>query len=238
MKLIKISIFFVFLLFFINEADANCKYQSEIDRCIEANKSTWARGIEDFICVNSNDREEIAYQIIFDLKLKEIDKEAENFLISLQNHPSYYFWADKAESYLEWLKYINDLFWRYWILRKRYESFCNPESENSIIKNYFACTKWENKYTEISKSYHFLQGSTCMSAVELKLFIYRNIAYDLFQFNKLYVLNEYRIKQLKWTREKYDKVIGAMFINLDYILRVNNQREKVTKQCQTISSDG
>lgn len=234
----KIIFSFLGLLFFIPQVWAECKYQAEINRCIEANKTTWARSIEDFICANTTDQEKIAYQIIFDLKLKQIDKEAENFLKQLQNSPWYYFWAQKKESYIEWINYINEFFSKYWVLWNRYKKFCSPNEDGSVVKDYFECVKWEPKSTQIYNVSDYFPETTCMTIVEIKLQVYKNVAYDLLQLNKLTSLKEYRKLQLSSTRDKYDSVIQDMFINLDYMTRINNQRDKVTKQCQTISSDG
>jgi hypothetical protein len=63
------------------------------------------------------------------------------------------------------------------------------------------------------------------------------VAYNLLQVNKLDFLKEFRKKQLKSTREQYDKVIWNMYVNLDNIIRINTGREKVTKQCQNIVPD-
>gem|GEM_PF-3590453 len=74
-----------------------------------------------------------------------------------------------------------------------------------------------------------------MDLAEYKLSIFRKVAYDLLQVNKLKVLKDFRKKQIQITRSRYDSIVQDMYNNLDYIIRINNQRNKVTKSCQTIS---
>jgi hypothetical protein len=66
---------------------------SEIDECVKANHESNARSITDYVCPNADwkNTEKIAYQIIFDKKFKEIDKDVENFLTTLQNSIQYYY---------------------------------------------------------------------------------------------------------------------------------------------------
>lgn len=239
----KFFIFFLFIIFCFNYQNTfwACNYQSEIDECVEANKNSWARKITEFVCTETNylNTEKIAYQIIFDMKFREIDKDIENFLETLQDSIQYYYWPNKKESFLDWINYINELFSPNWALWKRYNKFCIPSEVDSIISNYYSCIGAEEseKVSTVKEWASYFSQSNCESLVEYKLFIYKKVAYNLLQVNKLDFLKEFRKKQLKSTREKYDEVIWNMYVNLDNIMRINKGRNKVTKQCQYIAPD-
>lgn len=238
----KYYIYLIFLVFWLNYQNVfcACEYQGEIDQCVETNKNPWwARKITDFVCAESNDKEWIIYQIIFDMKFKEIDKDVENFLWTLQNSIQYYYWPDKNDSYINWINYINELFSPNWTLRNRYNKFCSPWDDNSIISNYIQCITgdtWQ-KSASVSRASTYFSEWTCENLVIDKLTIYKKVAYNLLQVNKLDFLKDFRKKQLKATKVTYDKVVSNMIASLDYITRINNQRQKVTKQCQFIAPD-
>ncbi len=237
----KKNILYLFVIFFIfctPTTNWACNYQSEIDECVEANEFAWARDITDYICVDTDPAnvEKIAYQIIFDLKLKEIDGDAENFLKNLEKSIQYYYWPNKNGSFLDWINYINEVFSHKWLLWKKYNNFCDPKDETSVVANYMDCIPWDeaSKNTSVQEAYSYFWKSNCEQLVDTKLYIYKKVAYNLLQVNKLDFLKEFRIKQTKATREKYDEIIWNMYVNLDNIMRINKQRDKVTKQCQTI----
>jgi hypothetical protein len=238
MKKLFIYLVMIFSVLYIQVANWTCEYQSEIDECVEANEFAWARDITDYVCVDTNPAnvEKIAYQIIFDLKLKEIDKEAENFLKTLEDNTQFFYWPEKSESYLDGIYYINEVFSHKWLLWKKYNNYCDPSKDESIIKSYMDCIWWdeESKSASIQEASTYFWQSKCEQLVNIKLYIYKKVAYNLLQVNKLDFLKEFRIKQTKATREKYDEIIWNMYVNLDNIMRINKQRDKVTKQCQTI----
>lgn len=239
----KIFIFSFFIIFWFSNHNVfwECNYLNEIDKCIKANKDSEAREITEFVCPSTDWRntEKIAYQIIFDQKFKEIDKDVENFLETLQSSIQYYYWPEKKESFLDWINYINETFNPNWILWKRYNKFCVPAEVDSILNNFYSCLSADEsqKYSTIKEWSTYFSKSNCEGLVEYKLFIYKKVAYNLLQVNKLDFLKEFRKKQLKSTREKYDQVIWNMYVNLDNIIRINNQRNKVTNQCQYIAPD-
>ncbi|MFA5917230.1 MAG: hypothetical protein WC850_03240 [Candidatus Gracilibacteria bacterium] len=241
MKKTSIYFFVALFLLYIPITNGACNYQSEIDKCVEANKNSGAKNIDDFVCVDTNPAnvEKIAYQIIFDLKLKEIDGDIENFLKTLENNIQYYYGPNKSESFLDGINYINEVFSHKGLLRNKYNNFCIPGDDNSIVKSYMACIPGDDnsKEAQIQEASTYFGQSKCEQLVDTKLYIYKKVAYNLLQVNKLDFLKEFRIKQTKATREKYDNLVGNMYVNLDNIMRINKQREKVTKQCQTISTN-
>lgn len=233
--------FVALFILYIPITNGACNYQSEINQCVEANKNLWARQITDFICVDTKPAniEKIAYQIIFDLKLKEIDGDAENYLKTLENNIQYYYWPNKSESFLDGINHINEIFSHKWLFWNKYSKYCLPWDENSIVKSYMACIPWDenSKQAQIQEAYTYFWRSKCEQLISYKLYIYKKVAYNLLQVNKLDFLKEFRQKQTKATREKYDNLIWNMYVNLDNIMRINKQRNKVTKQCQTISTN-
>lgn len=225
-------LFSMFLVFWVYTLKANeensCKYESEINECTEANKNWDPRSIEDFICIQSNDREEIAYQIILDKKFKEIDKEAITFLDSLEKWKDYYFWPEKKETYLDWVNDINEIFWEYGSLWNRYKVYCDPRSSESIIRELLSCS---DDKTSTNESKNYFVETECMQLVEYKLSIYKKIANNVLQTNKIQVMKDYRKKQFQKTRTNYDNLIDYMYLNLDDITKINNQWNYKTEQC-------
>lgn len=231
----KVFIFFTFFLILTwvysiraDDTNSSCKYTSEIEKCVKENDWWSPRSIKDFICAQSNDKKEIAYQIILDKKFKEIDKEAVEFLDSLQEWKDYYFWPNKKETYLDWVNDISEIFWEYWVLRHRYKKYCDPSNEESIIKKYLSCS---NDTTTVIWSKTYFVETECMDLVEYKLGIYKKVANNLLQINKLQVTKDYRKKQFQKTRTNYDWLIDYMNLNMDDITKINNQWNYKTEQC-------
>lgn len=221
-------IFFIFFLFFLNvNANNACEYQDKIKQCVDANANQTSRSITEFICPQSWDSEEIAYQIILDLKFKEIDKEVTEFMNSLQEWKNYYFWPDRKKSYLDWVNHINEVFWEYGVLWKRYREICDPSKDTSIVKAFLNCST----KTSTNTAWTYFPETECMRLVNYKLNVNRNVSYNVMQTNKLQILKDFRKKQFQITRTKYDKLIDNMFINLDDITRINWQWNYKTQQC-------
>nr|MDD3720339.1 hypothetical protein [Candidatus Gracilibacteria bacterium] len=232
----KSFIFFLVFLFFTagvyslkaDNTNTSCKYQDKIDECFNANQNGDANSIEDYICAQSSDKEEIAYQIILDLKFKEIDKEAVKFLDSLQKGKDYYFGPNKQATYIDGINYINEAFGKYGTLWKKYKSFCDPTDNTSIIKDYLSCSK----YTTTVEASQYFTETECMTLVEYKLNTFKKIAYNVLGTNKLQVMRDYRKKQFQTTRTMYDNLIDNMNINLDDITKINNQWNYKTQECK------
>lgn len=238
----KIYILLLLIIFWFNYQNTfGCEYMNEIDECIKANRDSQARKITKFVCADTDwkNSEKIAYQVIFDKKFKEIDKDIENFLDTLETSIQYYFWPNKKESYLDWINYINETFNPNWTLRKRYNKFCTPSEVSSIINNFYACLSWNQskKQSSIKEWATYISKSNCQNLVEYKLYIYKKVAYNLLQANKLDFLKDFRKKQLKSTKERYDEIAWHMYSNVDNITRIYEWRDKVTKQCQNISAN-
>jgi len=69
------------------------------DECINANKNNRANGIDDYICLQTTNKEEILYQIILDEKFKEYDIEAMQYINWLETNKDYYFGENRVEHF-------------------------------------------------------------------------------------------------------------------------------------------
>ena len=133
--------------YFVNtwysEIDNICSYTDKIEQCFYENWSWFPESIEEFVCLQSNNEEEIVYQIILDEKFKEVDEKIEVYLQGLETDKWKYFWVSKTESYLEWVKTIYEKLsknWEYW---KLYQKRCMLWNDDSILEESIACLWWE-----------------------------------------------------------------------------------------------
>jgi len=90
-----------------------CKYSWKLTECVDANKNGSARSIEDFICKETSDQEQMLLQIILDDKFKEIDEEAEAYLEQLEQSKEEYFWDEPTKNFLSAIDDINKNFAQY-----------------------------------------------------------------------------------------------------------------------------
>lgn len=206
-----------------NTEGSSCAYNGEVQQCFAENFPEWwwigfPESIEDFVCLQSNNKEEIVYQIVLDKKFKEIDEEIETYLSGLESEKDKYFWPDKKESYLEWVQQIYDdfkIYWKYW---EKYLELCSPSSwDESILKETMSCLWWE-----ISNlwSKDFFKDTTCMSLTTSKLDIYKEVAFDIMKYNKYEIREDNRKTHMQSQREKYDGVLDLFRINLSYMERI------------------
>ena len=93
MRKTKIIILIITIFFFsINFVFWNsCSYQKEIDKCLDANKNSTTKSIEDFVCIVWS-YEKIVYQVVLDGEFKEIDDEMDNYIYDLEKEKNRYFW--------------------------------------------------------------------------------------------------------------------------------------------------
>ena len=70
-------------------SENNCKYLEQMQQCTDQQDNY--RSIEDFVCINSISEEKRMFQIILDLKFKEVDAKMDAFLTQLETDKSYYF---------------------------------------------------------------------------------------------------------------------------------------------------
>lgn len=234
-KIISISSisFFVLVLIWVYSLNAqqatdvpvcNDIYSWAIAQCLEANEKWKSREIDrknNPICISSNDKEKIAYNVVLDIKFKELDKWIESFLESLEQNKDEYFWTESEKTVFDAVPDLNHLFadtttWFY----KQYRDACD---ENVILKEAAAC------YNPLSdkEAYKFLKNNSwdniCMSLAKTKLAVYRQVRSDLLKLNKKQVKDDYVKKHTQEQRTKYDDLLDKMSVNKNYINKINQK---------------
>lgn len=221
------------------DAAPNCEYADKITKCVNANSllsGNTPRSIEDFVCISSSSREKIAYNIVLDAKFKEIDKKVESYLESIEKNKDEYFGASASKTLFDGIGDLDTAFvnnsetWFY----KQYENICDCKwspvcSDNVIVKDTLACLK---QSTILNASYFVSSNSgdnLCMDLAKTKLAIFRQIWTDLLKTNKQQIKNDYAKKYMQEQRTKYDSLIDKMQINWNYINKINNKWNIVTK---------
>lgn len=217
-------------------AAETCKYQWEFDECIQANQSwwAWARSIESFVCLESQNPSDIMFQIILDKKFKEIDKDIQSFLCCLEDNKSYYFWPDAQENFFQASELISKLFWWEgsinikWIclpsipksFHDRYKELCN----GWILSEAAACMEW--KIPNVSAATYFqktytVQPNDCLWLAETKLLkVYEPVVYNILKLNKMQVQKDEKKKYFQKRRGKYGELIDMLVFNQSYIERI------------------
>ena len=219
-------IFIILILSFIIYSKSyskwECKYEEKISRCLNNNK-IWFRAITDFICVKWS-KEKVTYQIILDEKFKETDKEIESYLKVLEKNKTFYFWKNAKYSYLEWVENIERTFWKYWEFWKKYKKNCSE-----IVPDALSCFEdW--KTSNVAASNFFSeQWTDCMKLAWTKLYIGRQVAYNLLQLNKSNVRKDNHKLYVQEEKKKYNQLIDLININLWYIERIYQKWPSKTK---------
>lgn len=215
-KIILLIILSIFL--YINSAFSDwCKYESEIEQCVSENNWWTPRSIEDFVCIQSTDKEKIAYQIVLDFKFKEIDEEVESYLDKLEKSKDLCFWENKSLSYLECIQDIYDrfkIYWKYWEVHNNY---CSAIWEESIIQETVTCLWWE---TTVLNVQNYFNETDCMELADYKMSIYQEVALNILKINKQSVIKDARKEYVQEERSTYDTVLDLFMINLWYIERI------------------
>ncbi len=210
-KLFKYFIlYFLFVLFFTVNVNAQCKYKDEIQQCKKANDSWTSRSIEDFVCIIGSP-EEISYQIVLDWLFKELDDEMDEYIENLEKDKTRYYWKDREKNFIDWLNEV-DLQKKYFL--KEYSNICGAK----IIWELVLCMDDLKTSTRNSKDY-FLE-SDCMLLVKKKLEIYDDVTFSILMLNKQQVKADEKKTYVQWERKNYDVLLDIMMINLSYIERI------------------
>ncbi len=187
-------------------------YESQIQQCIDANEKWTTRQIEDFLCINWS-KEKILYQIILDLEFKEIDDQIDVYLTELEESKNYYFWTEKQDSFIWWINEIESRFavnGKYW---REFNTICNL----TIIEKVQLYQWWE---TSTHNAKDFFEDTKCMDLVKTKLYVSKQVAYNILALNKQQILKDEQKKYVQQERTKYDKLLEAFMINLGYLERI------------------
>ncbi len=226
------SLYAVFYNKWFSDEELACEYTDEIQSCYWENFSeNWVTGspesIEDFVCLQSTNKEEIVYQVILDKEFTKVDEKIENYLSNLETDKSKYFWSTRESNFLSWVQEIYDDLWKNWKYYQMYRDKCSLSKEDqSILLKTVSCLGWD---TSINYSRNSFVDSTCMSFAEAKLNVYKDVAVDILKYNKKIVREDDRKTYEKKQRTKYDEVLDLFRINLWYVERIWKKWPSKTK---------
>jgi len=205
-----------------------CEYTSEIDECVQANKSGDPRSIEDFVCIDSRIKEDITYQIVLDSSFRKIDEEVKKYFEKLQKNKDTYFWPNASNTFLEAFDDIENSFSVYGYYGKQYADLCKANNEDGIVQQTLACVK-NNTASSVGSQYFFSDETSCMRLVATKLSINRQIAYDILKLNKHQVRNDIQKKLQQDQRSKYNTLLESLMVNVGYIERIRKKWPSKTR---------
>lgn len=234
-----LSIFIIFILIYQNTFAQDklivsdlCQYKQEFEECLDANKSWNTRSIEDFVCIASNNYFEIMSQIILDKDFKKIDKDIDTFFKNLQENKNYYFGKDAKEPFTNWIDLLEDKFSIYWEFWEKYIKHCKVWDDNndSILKKTIDCFWWTIPAKESIP--YFLQESSCKSFISSKLEINKQIWYDILKLNKAQIKKDEDKTYMQKERNKYDKLLEIIMVNVWYLERIWKKWPSKTKSAE------
>jgi len=145
-------------------------------------------------------------------------------LFSMKN----YFGETPKASFLEALDDINANFAQYEYYWKQYHDVCTKE----VLKEFVECT---DSIANINVP-DFIQGidsGVCISMMETKLEVYKQVAYDTLKLNRLAARQDDRKEYVIEEREKYSSVMQIMLNILWYMERIVNGWATKTKNPHT-----
>lgn len=228
--IIFLSIFFFENTFAQTTIDRACKYKTQVDECVEANKRGWAwpRSIESFTCLSDRDSLKILTQIILDESFKKVDKEIENYIEFLESEKDYYFWTNSKETYIKAIDEIENKFSLYgaWSFGQKYLKYCTPQNKESIISQTSSCVVWWIPVVSINQ---FFNQTDCRVLAQVKLEIAKQVAYDVLKINKNQVSKDEKKKYSQWQRKKYNQILDILMINIWYVERIWKKWPSKTK---------
>lgn len=216
---------FFFLLFFSfsvfawdSETEIPCNYETEIEACISANAWGKAREILTFVCPTTSSIEEIAYQIVLDMKFKEVDKKMDEYIEYIDVNKDLYFWPNAQKNVLDGINEIESKFGDFWEFRTQYNMLCSASNNKWIISETIACLEDQKTTNILSKN--FFSESFCEKVYIHKLEVYKMTAYRILQLNKSQVRKDNKKEFFQERRTKYNALYDAMMVNLWYLERV------------------
>lgn len=201
--------------FFVNDTSYSeqCEYTAKIEQCIKENEEWAPRSIENFVCLSSNNREQITYQIILDEEFRKIDNEIEVYLDNLESDKDKYFWGNAEMTYIHAVDDITELFSKYGMYWKKYYDLCWTQ----LISKVHSCQEWG---INIKKAASAFENTTCTSLVWVKLNVYKQVAFDILMLNKVQVRKDAMKKYVIEERKKYNTLLDIMMVNIWYIERI------------------
>lgn len=206
-----------------------CSFKSEFEQCREENKNGNPRSIEDFVCLSSNSDVEIMSQIILDKQFKKFDKELDTYLKQLEDNKTKYFGKSASNTFLEAIDEIESKLGVYNddSLGKKYYDSCKAGNELSIVAQTVECFWWSVPSEWVQQ--YFLE-SDCKKLALTKLEINKQVAYDILKLNKNQVKKDERKLYVQEQRNRYDKLLELIMVNIWYMERIWKKWPSKTKK--------
>lgn len=222
-KTLFICVFFTQLLFidWVFSDENICPQSWKIQQCIDANKQWKNREIEEFVCINSRNTEQIAYQIVLDDKFKEIDQELELYLENLEADKSRFFWKNAKGNLEDAINEVNTYLWDRWYFWKQFAWICGQNKTynwETAIEGTLSCL-WKSSIPEGSK-YLFWYDSECLALVRTKMHIAESVWYNILALNKAQIRRDESKLYMQAQRTQYNHLLDIMNINLWYLERM------------------
>lgn len=226
-------------LFFVGNVSATthtllisdlCPYSGEFYQCVEANKSGSTRSIEDFVCLSSNNYFEIMGQIILDKEFQKLDKEVDTFFKNLEKNKDFYFGKNAKEPFTNGIDLIESKFDIYGEYGEKYMQICQLNAQTGVVKQTIDCF-WGSMPSGESSRYLF-EYSTCRNLVLTKLEVNKQVAYDVLQLNKHQVKKDEDKLYMQTERNRYDKLLEIIMVNVGYLERIWKKWPSKTKDAK------
>ena len=202
----------IFILFWsinISYGEENkCKYNSQIEEC---ENSISKHNIEEFICIEWN-RENMIYNLILDIKFKEIDKKADEYLLWLEENKSRFFWPKKKETYIDWIIEIEKKLGKYGFFYNKY-----MKENKLIISDTINCI-WKTQVWVVKD--FFWSSSLINNLVIKKINIRKQVAFDILLLNKKQVRADSKKLYVQQKRTNYDLISNLLLENMWFLLRI------------------
>ncbi len=234
-KILSILIICKFFFFFYAFAEEKntfvvsdlCQYKWPFEQCLAANKDGSTRTIEDFVCLASSNYFEIMAQIILDKEFKKIDKEVDTYFKNLEDNKSYYFGKDSKEPFTNAIDVIEDKFDIYGEFGMKYLWVCGATSEAWVLQQTINCFGWSIPADESTK--YFLSDTSCKNLILTKLEVNKQVAYDVLKLNKHQIKKDEDKTHMQRERNKYDKLLEIIMVNVGYLERIWKKWPSKTK---------
>lgn len=207
-----------------------CTYKSEFEECIEANKNGSTRTIEEYLCLPSKNNFEIMWQIILDKEFRKIDKEVDEYFESLENNKSYYFWKNSKEPFTNAIDLIESKFDIYWEFGKKYSAVCNSTAPEWVLQRTLSCF-WGSIPANESTRF-FISDTFCKNLITTKLEVNKQVAYDVLKLNKHQIKQDEDKLYMQNERNKYDKLLEIVMVNVWYLERIWKKWPSKTKDAK------
>lgn len=209
----KILLFLISFLL-INQAYATCKYETELNQCLESTKNSQDPNLW-FICKKWKLQWEIYSQIVLDIEFRKIDKEVENYILQLEADKDRFFGEEATETVFDAVDEIEDKFSTDWVFAKKYLDLCWTWDQ-AVITEVLSCM-WSVKKTDILK---YFPDSICRELVDTKLSINRDISYNILKLNKYQVSRDSKKTFQQKVRSSFDKLFNLIKLNIWYLSRI------------------